>query len=62
MRIPHAVVALSEMDLAGHRTDAFSRLKNEFETLLKPLGFAKISVIAVSAITGDNGRYGGSSR
>ena len=55
-------MALSEMDLAGHRTDAFSRLKNEFETLLKPLGFAKISVIAVSAITGDNGRYGGSSR
>ena len=41
------------MDLAGHRTDAFSRLKNEFETFLKSLGFVEISVVAVSAITGD---------
>ena len=41
------------MDLAGHRTDVFSRLKNEFETFLKFFGFAEISVIPVSKKKGD---------
>jgi bifunctional enzyme CysN/CysC len=58
--IRHIVLAVNKMDLVGFDESAFLQIRKEFEDLARPLGFAEITAIPVSALRGDNivGRSG----
>jgi bifunctional enzyme CysN/CysC len=52
--IRHIVLAVNKMDLIGFDEAVFRRIRKEFEELARPLGFAGITAIPVSALRGDN--------
>jgi bifunctional enzyme CysN/CysC len=52
--IRHIVLAVNKMDLVGFDESAFLQIRKEFEELARPLGFAEITAIPVSALGGDN--------
>jgi bifunctional enzyme CysN/CysC len=52
--IRHIVLAVNKMDLVGFEEAVFLRIRKEFEELARPLGFAEITAIPVSALRGDN--------
>jgi bifunctional enzyme CysN/CysC len=52
--IRHIVLAVNKMDLIGFDEAAFSRIQKEFEEFVRPLGFADVTAIPVSALNGDN--------
>ena len=54
MGIRHVVLAVNKMDLVAFDATTFSRIKDAFEQLAKPLGFESISAIPLSALRGDN--------
>lgn len=54
LRIPHLIVAINKMDLAGYSRDVFERIISDFETYSQKLDIPNILFIPVSALNGDN--------
>ncbi|TDD22593.1 sulfate adenylyltransferase subunit 1 [Nonomuraea diastatica] len=54
LRVPHVVLAVNKMDLAGFSEDAFAGIAEEFTALATRLGIHEVTAIPVSALTGDN--------
>ena len=54
MRIPHLVVCVNKMDLAGYAERAFDAVRSEFEVFSQRLEIHDVSFIPVSALAGDN--------
>jgi sulfate adenylyltransferase large subunit len=52
--IPHLLVAVNKMDLAGYDEDAFARVADEFGELAVGLGAADVRFVPISALHGDN--------
>jgi bifunctional enzyme CysN/CysC len=52
--IRHIVLAVNKMDLVGFDQAVFLKIRKEFHELARPLGFAEITAIPVSALRGDN--------
>ena len=54
MGIRHVVLAINKMDLVDFDERVFLRISEAFVDFAKPLGFASVSAIALSALGGDN--------
>jgi bifunctional enzyme CysN/CysC/sulfate adenylyltransferase subunit 1 len=54
LRIPHLVVAVNKMDLAGWSEDRFAEIRGQFEEFLPLLDMKDVMFIPVSALAGDN--------
>jgi bifunctional enzyme CysN/CysC len=52
--IRHLVMAINKMDLVDWDEAVFSRIVEEFQPLIRELGFASFQPIPVSALNGDN--------
>ena len=52
--IRHIVVAVNKMDLVGYSQNTFQDIEAAYREFAKPLGFASISIIPMSALEGDN--------
>jgi bifunctional enzyme CysN/CysC len=52
--IPHLVVCVNKMDLAGYSQDAFEAVRADFAPFVKRLGFTDVTFIPISALDGDN--------
>jgi bifunctional enzyme CysN/CysC len=52
--LPHLILAVNKMDLAGFDAQVFGRIREAFEDFAKPLGFATVDAIPVCALAGDN--------
>jgi len=53
LRIPHLVLAVNKMDLAGHAEDTFQRIRDEFSAFARDLDFHRIDALPISALNGD---------
>jgi sulfate adenylyltransferase subunit 1 len=51
--IPHVVVAINKMDLAGYSQVIFEAIRRDFLAFAAPLGIVKLDFIPVSALKGD---------
>ncbi len=54
MGIRHVALAVNKMDLVGFDRGTFEGIVRDFETFAKPLGFASITPLPISALRGDN--------
>ncbi|NBM14633.1 sulfate adenylyltransferase subunit 1 [Streptomyces sp. GC420] len=54
LRVPHVVLAVNKMDLAGHRESVFAGIAEEFTSYAASLGIPDITAIPISALNGDN--------
>jgi bifunctional enzyme CysN/CysC len=54
MGIKHVVLAVNKMDAVGFAASTFGAIKDAFDAFAKPLGFASLSAIPLSALRGDN--------
>ncbi|WP_206262117.1 sulfate adenylyltransferase subunit 1, partial [Streptomyces albus] len=54
LRVPHVVLAVNKMDLAGYREDVFARIADEFTAYATSLGVPEVTAIPISALEGDN--------
>ena len=54
LRIPHLVVAVNKMDLAGYSEERFLEIRDQFEEFLPRLDLKDVKFIPVSALDGDN--------
>ncbi len=54
LRIPHLVVCINKMDLAGYDEAAFNRIRGEFMEFAARLHIQDITFIPVAALHGDN--------
>ncbi|MCL2504766.1 MAG: adenylyl-sulfate kinase [Alphaproteobacteria bacterium] len=52
--VPHIIVAVNKMDLAGYSEDVFKAIEAEYLDRIKNLSFRSVSCIPVSALGGDN--------
>jgi bifunctional enzyme CysN/CysC len=52
--IKHLVIAINKMDLAGYSENTFNRIREEYLSFVKSLGFNDIHFIPMSALKGDN--------
>jgi sulfate adenylyltransferase large subunit len=52
--IPHFVVAVNKMDLAGYDQETFKRIQEEYKAYLESLGVKDAYFIPISALKGDN--------
>lgn len=52
--IPHVVVAINKMDLAGYSEDRFLEIAQNYQSLAKKLNIKDLTIIPVSALNGDN--------
>jgi len=52
--IPHLIVAVNKMDLAGYSQEVFRQIMEEYEVFSQKLGIHDIAFIPVSALKGDN--------
>jgi bifunctional enzyme CysN/CysC/sulfate adenylyltransferase subunit 1 len=52
--IPHVVAAVNKMDLVGYAEETFAAIRGEFVEFASRLGLKSVTVIAVSALEGDN--------
>jgi bifunctional enzyme CysN/CysC len=52
--IPQVVVAFNKMDLLGWDEQAFRRVAREARDALEPLGFERLDLVPLSALTGDH--------
>ena len=51
--IPHVVVVVNKMDLVNYSQDVFKKIREAFLSFARPLDFAKVDFIPVSALEGD---------
>ncbi|MFI9719927.1 sulfate adenylyltransferase subunit 1 [Streptomyces sp. NPDC052396] len=54
LRVPHLVLAVNKMDLAGYAEEVFAPLAEEFTRYATSLGIPEVTAIPVSALAGDN--------
>ncbi|GHF25472.1 sulfate adenylyltransferase subunit 1 [Streptomyces mashuensis] len=54
LRVPHVVLAVNKMDLAGYAESAFAPVAEEFAAYAASLGVPDVTAIPVSALAGDN--------
>ncbi|MEW2294697.1 GTP-binding protein [Streptomyces sp. NPDC006743] len=54
LRVPHLVLAVNKMDLAGYEARVFARIAEEFTAYATRLGVPEVTAIPVSALVGDN--------
>jgi sulfate adenylyltransferase subunit 1 len=54
LAIPHVVVAVNKMDLAGYSEERFREIESELAKTSERLGLRDVQVIPVSALHGDN--------
>ncbi|MDP4590659.1 MAG: sulfate adenylyltransferase subunit CysN [Burkholderiaceae bacterium] len=52
--IRHVVLAINKMDLIDFNANAYEKICQTFEAFAKPLGFASVTPIPLSALKGDN--------
>jgi bifunctional enzyme CysN/CysC len=52
--IRHVVLAINKMDLIDFNVNAYEKICQTFEAFAKPLGFASVTPIPLSALKGDN--------
>ncbi|HLH42602.1 MAG TPA: sulfate adenylyltransferase subunit CysN [Bryobacteraceae bacterium] len=52
--IPHFVIAVNKMDLAGYREEVFRQIRSEFEPFLHRVGAKDPYFLPISALKGDN--------
>jgi sulfate adenylyltransferase large subunit len=52
--IPHCVVAVNKMDLAGYAEDTFDAIARDFSAFASRLSFKDVAFIPISALHGDN--------
>ncbi|WP_331734569.1 GTP-binding protein [Streptomyces sp. NBC_00887] len=54
LRVPHVLLAVNKMDLAGYSERVFASVAREFTACAETLGIDEVTVIPVSALRGDN--------
>ena len=54
MGIPHIVVAINKMDLAGYAEETYYRIAADYQKLAQKLGLSDVVFIPISAYAGDN--------
>jgi bifunctional enzyme CysN/CysC len=54
LRVPHVLVAVNKMDLAGYQESRFNELVEEFRSYAARLSFVDLVFIPISALEGDN--------
>ncbi|MEH6376543.1 GTP-binding protein [Streptomyces sp. KLMMK] len=54
LRVPHVVLAVNKMDLAGYAEPVFAAIAEEFTAYASGLGVPEVTAIPVSALAGDN--------
>jgi sulfate adenylyltransferase subunit 1 len=54
LRVPHVVLAVNKMDLAGWSRDAFEEAAGAFAEFARGLGIPDVTAIPTSALRGDN--------
>ena len=54
MGIRHVALAVNKMDLVGFDRGAFEAIVRDFEAFAKPLGFASVTPLPISALKGDH--------
>ncbi|MEY2848673.1 MAG: sulfate adenylyltransferase subunit CysN [Actinomycetota bacterium] len=54
LRVPHIVLAVNKMDLVDWSEQVFEQIRTEFLDFAARLDFADVTVIPVSALSGDN--------
>ncbi|CAM5553517.1 sulfate adenylyltransferase OS=Streptomyces glaucescens OX=1907 GN=cysNC PE=4 SV=1 [Streptomyces glaucescens] len=54
LRVPHVVLAVNKMDLAGYEESVFAEIAAEFGRLAAGLGIPQVTAIPISALAGDN--------
>ncbi|ARZ67145.1 GTP-binding protein [Streptomyces sp. HU2014] len=54
LRVPHLVLAVNKMDLAGYAEPAFAAIADEFTAYAASLGIPEVTAIPISALAGDN--------
>jgi sulfate adenylyltransferase large subunit len=52
--IPHLAVCVNKMDLVGYDRSVFDRVRQDFSTFTKGLGFDSVTFFPISALKGDN--------
>ncbi|GAA2082628.1 GTP-binding protein [Streptomyces albiaxialis] len=54
LRVPHVVLAVNKMDLAGYQESVFAAIADEFTAYATSLGVEEVTTIPISALQGDN--------
>jgi sulfate adenylyltransferase subunit 1 len=54
LKIPHVVVAINKMDLAGYSRDVYNNIVIDYSAMAASLGLQNVSFIPISALDGDN--------
>ncbi|MFD0314817.1 sulfate adenylyltransferase subunit 1 [Streptomyces flavalbus] len=54
LRVPHVVLAVNKMDLAGYEEAVFTAIAEEFTRFATGLGVPDVTAIPISALAGDN--------
>nr|BAV57454.1 sulfate adenylyltransferase [Streptomyces sp. SANK 60404] len=54
LRVPHVVLAVNKMDLAGYEEEVFARIAEEFTAYALESGVPEVTAIPISALAGDN--------
>ncbi|WP_318205524.1 sulfate adenylyltransferase subunit 1 [Streptomyces sp. SCL15-4] len=54
LRVPHVMLAVNKMDLAGYDRAVFARIAREFGAYAASLGVPEVTAVPVSALAGDN--------
>ncbi|MFD7511665.1 sulfate adenylyltransferase subunit 1 [Streptomyces sp. NPDC059853] len=54
LRVPHVVLAVNKMDLAGYAEPVFARIAREFAGYAASLRIPAVTAIPISALAGDN--------
>ncbi|GAA0480475.1 GTP-binding protein [Streptomyces sp. NPDC046215] len=54
LRVPHVVLAVNKMDLAGYAEPVFAAIAGEFTAYAASLGVPDVTAIPISALAGDN--------
>ncbi|MGY1454397.1 sulfate adenylyltransferase subunit 1 [Streptomyces sp. SS8] len=54
LRVPHVVLAVNKMDLAGYDEVVFASIAEEFTAYAASLGVPEVTAVPISALVGDN--------
>ncbi|MDH2411419.1 sulfate adenylyltransferase subunit 1, partial [Streptomyces chitinivorans] len=54
LRVPHVVLAVNKMDLAGYDEAVFASIAEEFTAYAASLGVPEVTAVPISALVGDN--------
>jgi len=54
LRIPHLIICVNKMDLAGYQETRFKQIVEDYKRFAKKMDFSDIRFIPISALLGDN--------